>query len=30
VRHSKDPDFAGDTLEFNGISGVVPELSFVR
>jgi hypothetical protein len=30
VRHSKDPDFAGDTLEFTGISGVVPELSFVR
>ncbi|KAK5174108.1 1-phosphatidylinositol 4,5-bisphosphate phosphodiesterase beta-4 [Saxophila tyrrhenica] len=30
VRHSKDPDFAGDTLEFSGIAGVVPELSFVR
>lgn len=30
VRHSKDPDFAGDTVEFSGITGVVPELSFVR
>ena len=30
VRHSKDPDFAGDTLEFKGVENVVPELSFVR
>ena len=30
VRHSKNPDFAGDTLEFLGVEDVVPELSFVR
>lgn len=30
IRHSKDPDFAGDTLEFIGVEAVVPELSFVR
>ena len=30
VRHSKEPDFAGDTLEFKGVEKVVPELSFVR
>ena len=30
VRHSKEPDFAGDTLEFKGVENVVPELSFVR
>lgn len=30
VRHSKDPDFAGDTLEFLGVEAVIPELSFIR
>lgn len=30
VRHSKDPDFGGDTLEFKGVEDVIPELSFVR
>ena len=30
VRHSKEPDFAGDTLKFEGVENVVPELSFVR
>ncbi|KAK3704436.1 1-phosphatidylinositol 4,5-bisphosphate phosphodiesterase beta-4 [Vermiconidia calcicola] len=30
LRRSKDPDFAADMLEFSGVSGVVPELSFVR
>lgn len=30
VRHSKDPDFARDTLEFKGVEDVIPELSFVR
>ena len=30
VRHSKDPDFGGDTLEFKGVEGLIPELSFVR
>ncbi len=30
VRRSKDPDFGGDQLHFLGVSGVVPELSFVR
>ena len=30
VRHSKEPDFSGETLEFKGVENVVPELSFVR
>ena len=30
IRHSKDPDFSGDTLEFTNVEDVVPELSFVR
>lgn len=30
VRHSKDPDFDGDMLEFLGVEDVVPELSFIR
>lgn len=30
VRHSKDPDFGGDTLEFKGVEDVIPELSFIR
>ena len=30
IRHSKEPDFAGDSLEFKGVENVVPELSFVR
>lgn len=30
ARHSQDPDFAGETLSFAGVEGVVPELSFVR
>lgn len=30
VRHSKEPDFAGESLEFMGVDNVVPELSFVR
>jgi hypothetical protein len=30
IRHSKDPDFAGEILEFIGVEDVVPELSFVR
>lgn len=30
IRHSKDPDFAGDTLEFKGVERANPELSFVR
>ena len=30
IRHSKEPDFAGDNLEFKGVEKVVPELSFVR
>lgn len=30
VRHSKEPDFGGDTLEFTGVDKVVPELSFLR
>ncbi|KAK6436962.1 hypothetical protein LTR95_006842 [Oleoguttula sp. CCFEE 5521] len=30
VRHSRDPDFAGETLSFAGVTGVVPGLSFVR
>lgn len=30
VRHSKDPDFGGDSLEFKGVEGLIPELSFIR
>ena len=30
VRHSKDPDFGGDTLEFLGVQDVILELSFIR
>ncbi|OQO06247.1 hypothetical protein B0A48_08835 [Cryoendolithus antarcticus] len=30
VRHSRDPDFAGEALSFAGVTSVVPELSFVR
>jgi hypothetical protein len=30
IRHSKEPDFGGDTLEFKGVERVIPELSFVR
>lgn len=30
VRHSKDPDFGGDTLEFKGVEDLIPELSFIR
>ena len=30
IRHSKEPDFAGEILEFIGVEDVVPELSFVR
>ena len=30
VRHSKEPDFAGETLDFKGVEKVVPDLSFVR
>lgn len=30
IRYSKEPDFAGDTLEFKGVEDVVPELSFIR
>ncbi|KAF2172504.1 hypothetical protein M409DRAFT_17738 [Zasmidium cellare ATCC 36951] len=30
LRHSRDPDFGGDCLEFSGVQQVVPELSFLR
>ena len=30
VRHSKDPDFSCDTLDFEGVENVIPELSFIR
>lgn len=30
VRHSTDPDWGGEALDFNGVPGVIPELSFVR
>ncbi|KAK5717715.1 hypothetical protein LTR15_008554 [Elasticomyces elasticus] len=30
IRHSHDPDFGGESLEFLGVEDVVPELSFVR
>jgi hypothetical protein len=30
VHHSRDPDFGSETLDFTGVAGVVPELSFVR
>lgn len=30
VRRSRDPDFGGELLDFNGVAGIVPELSFVR
>lgn len=28
--HSHDPDFSAETMDFHGVSGAVPELSFVR
>ncbi len=30
VRHSKDPDFCGQTLEFLGVEDVIEPLSFIR
>jgi len=30
ARHSHDPDFCGETLTFDNIGDVIPELSFVR
>ncbi|KAK5132781.1 hypothetical protein LTR08_008666 [Meristemomyces frigidus] len=30
VRHSRDPDFAGETMQFENVEGVAPELSFLR
>lgn len=30
VQHSRDPDFGGESIEFNGVQQVVPELSFLR
>ncbi|KAK4545674.1 hypothetical protein LTR36_002627 [Oleoguttula mirabilis] len=30
VRHSHDPDFSGETLQFEDVSDIVPELSFIR
>ena len=30
VHQSKNPDFDGETLEFKGVAGVIPELSFIR
>ena len=30
VRHSRDPDFAGELIRFENVEGVVPELSFLR
>ena len=29
-RQGHDPDFSSETMEFHGVSGIVPELSFVR
>lgn len=30
VRHSHDPDFSGDTMQFDAVEDVDPELSFIR
>ena len=30
IRHSRDPDWSAETMEFKGVERVVPELSFVR
>lgn len=30
VRHSRDPDFGGEVLDFRGVQHVCPELSFLR
>lgn len=30
TQRSHDPDFADETMDFHGVSGAVPELSFVR
>lgn len=30
VRHSRSPDFGGETLDFEGVQHVCPALSFVR
>lgn len=30
VRHSRDPDFGGEAIDFTDVSQVVPELSFLR
>ncbi|GAB7364071.1 hypothetical protein MBLNU230_g4624t1 [Neophaeotheca triangularis] len=30
TQEQRDPDFGGEVLDFQGVSGVVPELSFVR
>lgn len=29
-RQGHDPDFSSEAMEFHGVSGIVPELSFVR
>ena len=30
VQRSHDPDFSDETMDFHGVAGAVPELSFVR
>lgn len=30
TKKSRNPDWSGETLSFDGVTGVVPELSFVR
>lgn len=30
VRHSRDPDWSGEVLDFEGVQRVIPQLSFVR